>query len=477
MCRSFLPHQNVQYWRRLCVGAVATAITLQGVQLQAQSTNLTVDTLRTSCGALEAAARQCAVDRLARRVRARLGISESLLWDASRSAFVSGDLTIPAHVLYVESAREVAAVATFEAPRGPELPTGLQRGAVALARASSMTTPAAWISPTPTDALAERQQSPAQQSAPEAERQREAIAERDAEAVRATAAVSDRSIKSLVAVTSRVEEPTGNMLVAAQRALARYVPPVTPAPKVSPAPSPTLIVRGPGPTVPVIIGREKPVALRFALVDSIALRPGIDELGEHDTPAGVNAAIRPIRITKGSCKTGWFSVLDVADTRVETDGTLTCYVRYGEAVTPDRVMKLSVTAEAGARQITQTLTVTPVSAPTYSVRGGDGCEVIADRVHKMLVDRGVPVVGFGAARRRADLTHCERFDRMLPVAKGALNPSGMYLTGEVSEAGVSVYSDAATVGPIELWTNKPAGDPTNELAEAIVARLLKYTGL
>ena len=422
----------------------------------AQSLGVTVDTLRTSCWSVSAEARACATTRLAHRVRARLGLSEVLTWDGSRSAFVAGDLMVPAHVQYVETGHNVVAVATFEAPRATALPTGLPtvaangaaRREIAAARPSG------------------RDRTPS--ASPSS-----AVAQNAAPMEPASVGLASRPLSSFVTVTPARVVTADDLLVATRRAIAHFVP-ATVAPQRSTPPS-TLIVRGPGASVPVIIGREKPMALRFTLADSTLLLPGVNAPAGSDM--SLRAAIQPIAMSKGTCKVGWFSPLDIADARLESDGTLTCYVRYGESVTPDRVTKMAVEVEVGHRHVTETIKVVPVVAPTYAVRGGDGCEAVADRVHKMLVDRGVPVVSFGIAHRRADLTHCERFDRILPVAVGSLNPAGVYLTGQVTEAGVSLYSDARSVGPIELWTTKPNGDPTNELAEAIVARLLKYTGL
>jgi hypothetical protein len=356
----------------------------------------------------------------------------------------------------------------FEAPREKYIPTGLQSETTTRPIERQIAPPLpAEVAAAPTEPQVEPQDvavAPSNLATTSAEPV-EGVA---VDAGEALATISSRSVDTFVGVTPAKVLASDLSLNAIANALAKYVPPRMAAPRVPPPPKSVLVVHGPGNSVPVIIGREKPVALRFALQDSVALRPGYDEDSD---------ALHPVAITKGSCKTGWFSPLDVADTRVEHDGTFTCYIRFGESVSPDRAAKMEVTIEAGRRRVSQTITVTPVIAPTYSVRGSNGCEEVATRVRKMLEDRGVPVVNFRSAHRRADLTNCERFDRILPVSVGALNPAGVYLTGEITEAGVSVYSDATAVGPIELWTTKPAGDPTNELAEAIVARLLKYTGL
>ena len=347
----------------------------------AQQAALVTDTLRTSCSMQTPAARQCVARRLARRVSARLGLSTTLAWSPTQSAFVAGDLMIPAKLQYQEGARVITAVAIVELPRSHPLPSGL--------------------------------------------------------------------------TTRPIGSQTGIAVVRHDSAS-------------------SLFVHGPSDTIRVIIGREPAVALRFALSDR-RVRTAVDGEGAGDIGRAV--ANHAVSVTAGRCRSDKGSPLTVAGSRMESDGTFTCYIRLGISATPNRVEKVHVALKAASRNIIRTLIVVPIAVPTYAVQGSDECKGIARRTQDLLIARGVPVVPFNLAHRRAALTNCERFDHILPAATGSLNPMGIYLTGDISESGVSGFTDPTTVGPIELWTTKPVGDPTDDLAAAIVSRLLKYVGL
>ena len=366
-------------WRGSTCTILATAILLLPHRSIAQQSVLVTDTLRTSCSMQIPAARHCVAERLARRVSARLGLATTLTWSPTRSAFVAGDLTIPAKLQYQEGAQVITAVAIVELPRSHSLPSGFQ--------------------------------------------------------------------------TRPNVSQTGISVVWHDSAS-------------------RLLIHGPSDTIPVIIGREQTVVLRFALSDR-GVRTAVDGAGG----SGRADVHRNVAATAGRCRSDRGSPLTVAGSRIDSDGTFACYVRLGISATPNRVEKVHVMLTVGSRNIVRTLIVVPIAVPTYAVHGSDECNGIVRRTQDLLIARGVPVVPFNLAHRRVTLTSCERFDHILPAATGSLNPMGIYLTGAITESGVGDFTDPTTVGPIELWTSKPVGDPTDDLAAAIVSRLLKYVGL
>jgi hypothetical protein len=95
---------------------IATLVaTLSAVPASAQ----TADSLVASCPVTAQAPRRCAIERLTRRVQARLGLTSDLSWDVARGAFISADArsTVTASVRYVTADTLLTAIAQFASAR------------------------------------------------------------------------------------------------------------------------------------------------------------------------------------------------------------------------------------------------------------------------------------------------------------------------------------------------------------------------